>query len=726
MSFLESALQLAHYGFHVFPLRPGTKIPSIKNFPNLATRDIDQIRKWWICDITGNEKDFNIGISTTRFGDSGALVVVDVDDKDKKDGSGNLLKLEMAGFELPISFEQSTPTGGKHLVFWHKEPVKQGINVLDVGLDIRSKGGYIVGSGSVLGGKKYSHAENSTLQQCPEWVVEACGKYTEPTEDKKKGKKYQATEFDIERAIYYLENEAPQSVKGAGGDQTAYKVAARVKDFGISKEHCLEMMMDHWFEGSGWTAQKLKPKIDHAYHYGKEAVGSSTPSAVFEEIKPESNEEEFYLAKMNKNYALVYVGGSHSILHETVDERGRTVFHLLSEQTFKRKFSPLTVQKNQSYAEVWLDWIGRREYNGLCFAPGRDPRHGYYNIWKGFTCKPMSYEEGSVEAKAGLDSLLNHALENICGGEKELFNWLMGYFAHMIQKPFERPLTTVVFKGEKGVGKNAIIDRIGNLLGHNHYLVAHDGRYLSSNFNGHMESCLCLVLDEAFWSGDKAAEGKLKGITTAPEIQIERKGKETYPVENLVRVIVIGNDDWLVPASMDERRYAVFAVGNGKKQDTEYFREMRENIDLNGGNSLLLDYLLKFDLSKVEINVAPKTDALLEQKMNSLDPIEKFWLHCISEGEINGEWPSEISKLDFRNAFNQYCRDSNIRSRLPDIRTIGRQLKKVCPSVRTRKISDGVARMNGYWIPLLDNARREWEESIGQKGEWEIEPSIFD
>lgn len=723
MNFLDSALKLAEYGFHVFPLRPNTKLPLIKGFPKVATRDPERIKKWWICPVTGVVQPFNIGISTTRFGDDGALIVVDVDDKNDRFGSNTLLSLELEGKELADTFEQSTTTGGRHLVFHHKEAVKQGVDVLGSGLDIRSKGGFIVGAGSYIDGKKYT-ANWGQLTQSPQWLIEDCGKAPEK-EERKKDEKYVATEYDIERAIFYLENEAPQSIKGAGGDQTAYKVAAQVKDFGISKEHCLDLMMGHWFEGSGWTAEKLALKIDHAYHYGQHKVGAASPVAEFEVI-PASKEspEESYLQKMNKEYALVYVGGSHSILHETLDEKGRPMIVLLSEITFKRRFSPFTVQKNSTYAEEWLDWSGRREYKGLCFAPQREPRHGYYNLWKGFTVDPMEYKDGNAQQKKGFDDFIDHAKNNICQGDLELFNWLMGYFAHMIQRPYERPLTTVVFQGKKGVGKNALIDRIGTLLGGSHYLVAHDGRYLTSNFNGHLDSCLCLVLDEAFWSGDKSAEGKLKGITTAPEIMIERKGKEPYMVDNLVRLVIIGNEEWLVPASADERRYAVFAIGEGRMQDTNFFSQMRIALDEKGGNKILLHYLLNFDLSTVDVNVAPKTDALLEQKVNSLDPFEKFWHGCLSDGEIlfsdfGGGWIEDVDKDRFRTAYNRYCRESNIRSRLLDPRAIGKMLKKVCPAVVTnRKKTDGTERVNVYRLPPLAEARKEWDKVIGQKTNW--------
>lgn len=727
MSLLESALSLASQGFHVFPLVPNGKKPLIEDFPTLATRDPERIKDWWIDPIMEFERDYNVGISTSRFGDDGALLVIDVDNKDGKNGTEELMKLDLL-HEVPETFSQTTPTGGEHLFYKVKEPVKQGTNVLGLGLDIRSKGGFVVGAGSLIDGKPYKvNWKIDLLEDAPQWIVEKCGK---PHERSK-------VEVDLSnineeaatnRAIHYLTNEAPISIEGQGGDQIAYKVAARVKDLGVDEVSAAFLMDNYWNDRCSppWEFEELEKKVSNAYHYGNEPVGASAPEAQFERITVEPSQESLsYLQQMNQEYALVYMGGQHFILHETIDEKGRPARSFLSEQTFKRKFSPYSVQKKSTYAQEWLDWKHRREFKGVCFAPEREARHGYYNLWRGFTVTPLKYSDGTAEQKSGFDAFLEHTKNNICRGDEKLFTWLVGYFAHMVQRPFERPLTTLVFRGGKGVGKNAFVDRIGAILGSGHYLVAHDGRYLTSNFNAHFDSCLCLVLDEAFWSGDKSAEGKLKGITTAPEIMIERKGKEPYMVDNLVRLIVIGNENWLVPASADERRYAVYDVGNGRKQDRKFFTEMRIAMDEKGGNRILLDYLKNFDLSKVDINAAPKTQALLDQKVSSLEPFEMWWLNCLVSGRIIGsdfgnEWETDLDKDRFRNAFIRYCRESQIRSRLPDERTLGKMLKSVLPSVdASKKKRDGDILVNIYRVPKLDEARKEWDSYIGQATAWD-------
>lgn len=728
MSFLETALRLAEKGFYVFPLQVNGKLPAIDDFPNQATRDPEKIRKWWVDPVLDLEQPFNVGISTSKYNGNQALVVVDVDNKGKKKGGDELLRLELEGYDFVETATQITPTGGLHLVYRAKAPVKQGQSVLAPGLDIRSKGGYIVGEGSVIDGKPYKWQHEGEPAPCPEWIIEQCGRAIEReiTED-------HTLEINLARAAHrateYLKT-APTAVEGSGGDETTFKVAAAIKDFGVNRELALQLMLEHWNENCQppWAPEDLKKKIHNAYDYGTAVVGARSPEHDFEPITEYSHEN--YLEQINKHHALIFLEDSYMILFETRDEKGRPKREFMKESAFKRKFSPYTVQRTrrgaaQTFADVWLDWKGRREYAGLCFRPELEPQHGYYNLWRGFAYKQTSYAEAGASARLGFDMFLNHAKDNVCRGDEKLFQWLMGYYAHMIQKPFERPLTTLVFRGSKGVGKNAVNEIVGSLLGSGHFLTAHDSRYLTSNFNGHLDSCLMLVLDEAFWSGDKQAEGKLKGITTAPEIMIERKGKEPYMVDNLVRLVVIGNEDWLVPASADERRYAVFDVGEGRKKQGAYFGQMKDLMYKKGGCEILMHYLKNFDLKSVDVNDAPHTEALADQKLESMSALEHFWFQCLIEGRIvnsdfSETWESKVDKAIFRRAFTAYCKERNIRSWTPSDVTFGRELRKLSPSMDARqKIQHDKTWVRCYSFQPLDVVRGEWNRRMGFERTWD-------
>ena len=343
MSFLDSALALARQGFYVFPLVPNGKTPLIKNFTEEATRDEEKIKDWWTCPVLDTEKDYNIGIATSKFALVDSLIVIDVDNKGEKKGDVELEKIQIF-YDLPETIWQSTPTGGRHLIFKHKVPVKQGANVLGPGLDIRSKGGYIVGAGSVTENGKYLLSEQIAISDAPDWLIQACGQA--PIKEERKAIEVNE-DLAVNRAIEYLLS-APRALEGQSGDETTYKVAAAVKDFGVDEHTALELMSLHWNNECEppWEYSALEEKVKNAYRYGNTPVGSKAPEADFDEVVTEIPEESlFYLQQMNKEYALVYMEGQHFILHETVDEKGKPKRVFLTEQTFKRRFSPYRRQQ---------------------------------------------------------------------------------------------------------------------------------------------------------------------------------------------------------------------------------------------------------------------------------------------------------------------------------------------------------------------------------------------
>lgn len=717
---LDHALELAALGFWVFPISVGKKSPpAVKKWQDAATRDTKQIEAWF------NFDDFNIGISTSKFGDDQALLVVDVDNKNGKRGDHELLRHELEGRDLPDTFGQTTPTGGRHLVFTVSAPVRQGVDVLGPGLDVRSSGGYIVAAGSTVAAGEY-HALHGAVAAAPVWLVEACGAARQRAPDTSTADVHAPSAND--RAIHYLENEAPLSIKGQGGDQIAYKVAARLKDLGVPQADALGLMLDHWNDRCppGWSPEKLTIKIENAYRYGIEAPGVAAPELAFPPTIPNSSTIEpktgtlHPFDELNTEYAFCIAGGGSHILWETQDEKGKPVLQHLDKGTFHTKHASrkMTVGKReQPITELWLESKTRRSYDGLVFQPGQESPARFYNMWRGYAVQPADKytEHPAVEA------WLEHTRDNVCHGNDQLFRWLVGYFAHLIQRPGEKPLVALVFRGGKGVGKNAVVERVGALLG-GHFLVTSNRRYLVGNFNGHLENCLLFALDEAFWSGDKQAEGQLKDLITGAQHVIEHKGKEPYPVDNKTRVVIIGNENWLAPASHDERRFAVFDVGDGRKQARQYFEDMRTGME-RGGYSQFLRFLLDYSLDGIDVNDAPQTTGLLDQKHATLEPIEEWWLNCLTEGRIvagdfEHTFGAQVDCERFRSAFRRYARERGIRSRLPDERGFGRVLKKVCPVLTPSRKRDGGELVNTYKLPPLDDARAAWDKFIGHAVEW--------
>jgi hypothetical protein len=722
MAKLDHALALAAEGFYVFPVQQDKKIPVTGvRFKQAATRDEATIRAWW------TESDHNIGVYTGRFGENEALVVVDVDNKQGKNGDAEILRLELEGFELPDTRATSTPTGGRHLVFRVATPLRQGVNVLGQGVDIRSRGGFVLGRGSTIGGKSYADLSDLPVAPAPRWLVDRLGAgVREPAQPALREGNGTDPAAAAARAARYLERDAPLAVEGEGGDETTFKVACRIKDFGVDFDTALHLMLELWNERCSppWPGDVLFVKIRNAYAYGIEPPGVAAPENDFKPVETATPAAELSpYQKLNRDYAFVLAGGGAHILWETTDKDGRFTLEHLTLSAFHQKHAAVKVtvgKKSVPLTVDWMEWPERRSFDGIVFMPEQPAPARFFNLWRGFAVEPWRDSDGVPDsrASAAVAAFHEHALRNICRGDETLYRWLIGYFAHLVQRPWEKPLVALVFKGGKGVGKNALIETVGALLG-GHFLLSSNRRYLIGNFNGHLENCLLFALDEAVWAGDKQTEGTLKDLVTGKHHVIEHKGKEPYTVDNRTRVAIIGNEEWLVPASHDERRFAVFDVGDGRKQDRRFFQEMREGMEW-GGYRLLLRQLLDADITRLDINEAPGTEALLEQKTSSLDPFPQWWLACLTEGRIvasdfGAEWPDEVECERFRVAFRRWAKEHNIRARMLDERGIGKHLKRVCAGHHHTKV-----RGTGYVyrFPALEACRAAWGAFMGHEMEW--------
>ena len=578
----------------------------------------------------------------------------------------------------------------------------------------------------------------TTLAYAPQWLIDQCGAPNARRVDTTTPQIDLDTQVNVDRAIDWLVNRAPCAVLHAGSNQTTYAVAAKVKDFGISESMCTELMLDHWNENKStppWPPDKLADTVvAHAYRYGVQPIGADTPELAFQsveveaEVEPETETDNVVLhpiEALNREFAFVLTGGGHHILWETTDLHGRDKLEHLSEASFHKYHLSRTLRADgnrvRPLTELWMESRQRRTYRGLVFSPGGSTPDGYYNMWRGLAFAPLPADATTTDrAENAVKLFFDHLRENVCAGDPALSNWLIGWFAHCVQCPGVKPLTATVFRGLKGVGKNALLDRVGALIG-GHYLVTSNRRYIVGNFNGHMENLLMFVLDEAYWSGDKAAEGQLKDLITGHTHLIEHKGKEQYPVANLTRIAIIGNEDWLVPATADERRYAVFNVGDARRGDRAYFREMREGMEADNGLGyrLLLTRLLSVDLSLVDVNEAPATQGLLDQKIESLDTFDKWWFGCLMDGLLLGvqyidEWPKTIGCDELRKGYVQYARANQWHKWLRDERSIGRSLKQF--GVARKRLSAGYV----YTLPPLDVAQAAFAGYLGQTIDWSL------
>jgi hypothetical protein len=138
----QIALDLVATELFIFPLVPGGTRPAFADWRRMATRDPARIERWW------RTHDFNVGISTSRFGNGKALAVIEIDRA--HGGYETVIELQRQGLEFSPTMEVSIHGGSKYLIYQVEKARRQGRNLLGKGLHVHSRGGYIVGPGSVI------------------------------------------------------------------------------------------------------------------------------------------------------------------------------------------------------------------------------------------------------------------------------------------------------------------------------------------------------------------------------------------------------------------------------------------------------------------------------------------------------------------------------------------------------------------------------------------------
>ncbi|CUA90196.1 hypothetical protein Ga0061061_111110 [Chelatococcus sambhunathii] len=435
----------------------------------------------------------------------------------------------------------------------------------------------------------------------------------------------------------------------------------------------------------------------------------------------------FDVERMNEEFALVLMGSKAVVFLDQPNAPVEDQQRVLTLDAFRAWFANRHTEvrgadgkiKPVTWATAWLQSRDRRSFRGIEFYPdpqGAPGTAGYLNLWSGFSVAPRAKENGYA-------ILRDHMLNNVCRGNEAHYRWFFGFFAHMFQRPRERLGVAVVMRGKMGSGKTKVGEIIGSLLPR-HYFLVDDPRYVTGQFNAHMATCLLLQADEAVWAGDKAAEGRLKGLVTSPIQQIEAKGVDPIRLKNYVRLIMTSNEDWVVPAGKDERRFCVLDVDPRCAQNHDYFREMDEELD-NGGRAALLHDLLTFDLDSVNLRQIPRTEALLEQKIRSLDSVESWWFERLMSGATTrdgSEWVTEIPKSTLVDDYIATSERIGVRRKAAETE-VGMKLSKLVPGLATVRAwwEESPAVMRRRWcfrLPSLEDCRAAFEEAVQQPVAW--------
>lgn len=419
------------------------------------------------------------------------------------------------------------------------------------------------------------------------------------------------------------------------------------------------------------------------------------------------------LMSMNEQFFATFTGGRIRVVREHKDQD----LEFMDPGSFEKFFAneQIKVGETKEGAPIykkkgkwWMEHPQRRSYQrGIIFEPEKDTPDDQYNSWTGFAMRP---EEGRLHER-----YMEHMFENICGGVERYYEYLFSWMARLVQQPATQSETAIVLRSGEGTGKNSFEYGLYNLMPR-HFFETPNANHFVGNFNYHLRDKVLVHANEAFYAGDRKHEAALKMLITESEVPMEKKGVDVQRAPNYVHLIISSNNDWVVPAGPDARRFMVLDVGEKQKQNEQYFLQLKKDLQAGGFAHLL--YALYFrNLDGFQVRSVPNTEALRGQRIQSMGDVESWWMYCLARGHVtahNTDWMSDIFVDEAWNDFREEYKNSKIQRKL-FTHTMTRLVPKI---TRERRQIDHQKRYM-YILPSLEECRKLFDEVMGGPYDWD-------
>jgi hypothetical protein len=331
---------------------------------------------------------------------------------------------------------------------------------------------------------------------------------------------------------------------------------------------------------------------------------------------------------------------------------------LLDDNKYKKQsfWSILQLNKNNDI-----------QYDDIIFNPEKTESNTF-NLWSGFKSQPRQ----NINL---IKPILHHIKEIWANGITERYNYIINWLANIIQKPYEKNGTVLVFIGPQGCGKNILCNFLmHDLIGKRYSTTIKNLNKITQRFNSLLEHKLLITLDEVsnIEKNYHKTFDLLKNLITENTQQLERKGLDPITINDYCNYIMLSNNYYPVKVEGMDRRYCIFDCSGRYVSNTDYFIKLKKSFNQKTADAFH-DFLLKFDITKFELSIIPKSKIKDELVKKSIPDIIYF-LKNLCKKHNKKTFSPQILWEKYQN----YCINNmiNIKKKNSFLIIISRYLKK--------------------------------------------------
>lgn len=264
---------------------------------------------------------------------------------------------------------------------------------------------------------------------------------------------------------------------------------------------------------------------------------------------------------------------------------------------------------NGEEAKFMTKWLNDEKikcFNKMDFIPynEKDVKCDYiFNLFRGFNPKCKEEYEFSKRDKL-LKPFLDLGLQ-LCGNEKNDFDYLLKYIADIFQNPRRKNPVAFIIKGKQGTGKNVWLNAIGNALGRQHYITSSNPKDFFGDYAEGFYHKLLVNMNECEGKDTFDYEGRIKSFITEDTITLNRKFVQPITISNLARLIIFTNKQNPIPIDVrsKDRRYVVYETTDEylqPKYGTNFWKQLVAHFNRPDFMACLYDYLNEIDINEFD------------------------------------------------------------------------------------------------------------------------------
>jgi hypothetical protein len=335
--------------------------------------------------------------------------------------------------------------------------------------------------------------------------------------------------------------------------------------------------------------------------------------------------------------------------------------------------------KRERFIDWWLRDETIRTYDRMgYFVNNVDCPLKTFNMFTGFAAlKHKDMIESDISA------ILNH-VNILCNHNENDMNFILDWFAQIVQQPNKLPGICIVINGQHGCGKDIFLSWFGTqIIGvDNYFKTARPNIDLFGAFNSSRKNIVFYHIEEgnSVMLNETNIE-QFKNYITDEYASIQLKQKDNNAlIRNYNHFAISTNSSSPFKIEPTERRFFGIQASNEKCRDSLYFSQLSSAMSDMGVVVGFYNYLLERDISGRDWKNPPQTEYMKSMISASLPDVFHFVNEFIEEHESDDIC---VKASEFYETYKEWCRFSELKPKT--LSAFGNSICTIKGICKTRK-----------------------------------------